>query len=465
MNKKSFLRSICFIVVSLIFTTACGQASSTELALASPTSQRATPVEVATAKRGNIASVFNYSGNLNAEDDIQIIPQASGQITEILVDVGDEVKLGQTIALIDDQMLELGVKQATAALRVLTLEREKMLAGSRSEEIAAARSEVRLAAAAFEDTSSIDDNERTAAVLSLAQAQANLQQAQAEYDKIAWAGNVGETPQAVALEQATAAYEGALAQYNLQTNPSDATLAPLETALVQAQLKLVLTETPFRPVDMDIIQARIDQAQVGLEQASLQLSYATIEAPFSGVIAALPIEIGSLVDSETSVAHLISNEMKVDVSIEEERLPQVEVGQNASVQVTAYPGVTFPAIITEVSPIANTTSRTFKLTVTPQDEKGVLRSGMFADVTILGQQQAGTVIVPRSAVFDQDGQPTVYIVESSDTGHMAQQRSVTLGLTTADEIEIISGLNSGEQVVTLGQDRLMDGARVLLVAR
>jgi len=110
--------------------------------------------------------------------------------------------------------------------------------GSRPEEIAAIQAAVQTARAALNDVATIDDSERTTAAAGLARAQAELRRAQTEYDKIAWAGEVGTTPQALALEQATIDYENSLADYNLDTNPSDSQLAPLQAQLAQAQLQL-----------------------------------------------------------------------------------------------------------------------------------------------------------------------------------------------------------------------------------
>lgn len=459
-------RSI-ILLMCVLFVVGCSNEAvpaSTELSAQQPESRR-TAVEVDVVTQGSIASILNYSGNLQAKADVQISPRVSGEIEEILVNVGDEVKKGDPIAKIDDELLVMDIRNAEVGLKQAQLELVKMEAGSRSEEITAARSAYQIALTALQDTEFIDDDERTSAVLNLAQAQAELKRAQDEYDRIAWAGNVGQTPQAVQLEQATAAYEAALATYNLQTNPRDQDLAPLEANLVEAQLNLALLEEPFRDFDFDIARTQIEQAEVSLDSAELQLSYATIEAPFDGVIAAVEIEEGTFVSpsSQTSIARLVSQEMEIEVSIEENRIGQLEVGQNVAIQVAAYPGVEFPAVVGVIPPVADATTRTFDVTIVPQDELRLLRSGMYADVSILVERKTDALLVPRTAVTLRNGEPTIFIVNVDDDTHKAEAQAVTTGLRDGTSIEILSGLEAGQNIVITGQANLVDGADVVVV--
>jgi HlyD family secretion protein len=418
------------------------------------------PVEVATVETGSISLLLSYSGNLQAQKEVYLVPKAAGEIKQILVAVGDQVKKGDPIAIIEDDVYAAQLKQVQGALVEAKLNLQKMEEGARPEEVAAARSALDLARAALNDVENIDDNERTSAALNLANAQAALKLAQYEYDKIAWAGQVGQTPQALQLEQATNAYEAALSAYNLQTNPSDSQLAPLEGQLVQAELKLALAEEPFRPVDFEIIGAKIQQAEAAVELAQLQLDYTTIEAPIDGVIAELYIEEGGLVGNTSSAGLVLSNEIEVKVNIEESRLAQVEKGQHVSLRVSAYPGVEFPAVVTNVAPHADTSTHTFEVTIVPLDKEGKLRSGMFADTTLLAQEKEDTLLVPLTAVTSVDSQPTVFVVNGDGT---AEARAVTTGLTNKTEVEILSGVKAGEEVVTAGQVNLEDGVKVDVV--
>jgi membrane fusion protein (multidrug efflux system) len=82
---------------------------------------------------------------------------------------------------------------------------------------------------------------------------------------------------------------------------------------------------------------------------------------------------------------------------------------------------------------------------------------MFADVSILAQEHNNTLLVPRTAIIEDSGQPLAFVVKADNT---VEQRLVTTGLFDTDRIEILSGLKAGDIVVTAGQPNLMDGAKV-----
>lgn len=455
---------LLFILIfgSAFITTACGSTVEEPVAQAAPPQEElGTPIEVATVETGDISLIFSYTGNLQSKDEVSILPAASGRIESVLVEVGDEVKAGDPIATIERDRYIAQVRQAQAALTQAKLNLAKMEQGSRPEEVAVAEAAVELARAALNDVATVDDNERTAAASNLAQAQAALQAAQADYDKIAWAGDVGNTPQATALERATIAYETALANYNLQTNPSDSQLAPLMAQLAQAELKLALTKQPFREIDFEIARAGIDQAGAALELANLQLDETSIKAPFDGIIAELYVTEGSTVGPQGSIARFVSKAVEVAIDVEESRIGQVFQGQNASLEVTAYPGQEFPAVVTSVAPVADKDTRTFTVKITPLDDSGLLRSGMYANASLLAEEKQNTLLVPRAAVTMVNNQETAYVVK----GNTVEQRSVTTGLANNDHIEILSGLKAGETVVVAGQPNLIDGTKVEVTNR
>lgn len=465
MIQKSMLPSLALGLI-LLFTTACGgqSAASTaqEEAAAEPTVEFGTPVEVADVETGDITLIYSYNGSLQAKDEINIIPSAGGKIETLLVEIGDEVKSGDPIATIEQDVYLAQLKQAEAGLKTAELNLAKMRLGSRPEEIAVAQANVEVARAALNDVATIDDNERTAAAAALARAQAALRTAQTNYDKIAWAGDVGTTREAQALEEATITYENALAAYNLQTNPSDSQLAPLVVQLATAELTLIRTQEPFREIDFAIAETGVEQAKAGVELAQIQLDNTTIEAPFDGVVADLFISQGSIVGPQSPVALFVSNEIEVEIEIEESRINQIFEGQNVSLALTAFPNQTFPATVTGISPVADKNTRTFTVTVSPIDDEGVLRSGMFADVSVLAAERQDATIIPRDALVQlNDGQQAVYVVEAGQ----AQQRQVEVGISDGQRIEILSGLQPGEVVVVAGQPNLVDGVKVEVTNR
>jgi len=373
-------------------------------------------------------------------------------VEEVLVEVGDHVSAGDPLATLERDVYILQLRQAQAGLTSAKLQLAKMEMGARPEEIAVAEAD---------DVATVSDNERTTAAAGLANAQAALRQAQAEYDKIAWAGNVGQMPQALALQQATTAYEAALAGYNLQTTPGDAQLAPLMAQVVQAELALTMAKQPFRDIDFEMARVGIEQAEAAVEMANLQLDEATIEAPFDGIIAELYITEGSSVGPGAPVALAVSDVVELPVGIEEARIGQIQTGQRAALRVEAYPGQDFPAEVSSISPIADKNSHTFKVTITPIDKNRQLRSGMFANLSVLVDEKQDTLLVSVDAVTEVDGQSVVYVVKDN----IVRLRPVEVGLSNDGQVEILSGVEEGEMVVIAGQGNLTDGAKVETVNR
>ena len=441
------------------FTTACNLLPQ-EVEAAPPPQQevaRTIPVEVVAVQRGHIALVLNYAGNLEAVKDVLLLPRVSGQIKQVLVKEGDVVQAGDPVAVIEQDVYQAQLKQAASVLEAAQLKLQKMEDGARPEELAAARAAVDIARGALTDVKNPNDDVRTTAALDLAKAQAALRLAQADYDKVAWAGQVGQTPQALTLEQATNSYEAALAAYNLRVNPTASSLASLEAQVIKTELDLTLAETPFLPVDYNMVKATIKQAEAAVELAQLQLEYTTLTAPFDGLVAEVFIDEGSMVSSAVPVSRFVSSNIEVNVNVEESRLGQVYEGQHVALRVPAYPGVDFPAVVTSVAPVANAQTHTFKVQVSPLDKEKRLHSGMFADVFLLAEEKTDTLLVPIAAVMEVNGQPSVYVVKKDNS---VEQRAVTTGLATELQVEILSGLQEGDKVVTAGQSNLQDGARV-----
>jgi len=461
MQKSLFLMLLTLLVGATLLTTACNGSGIGSVAQAAPpVNEKTIPVAVAEIKTGQMDALLSYAGTLAARDSLNIMPKVGGRINQILVEEGDQVRAGQPLATIEDDTYQAQFQQAKAALTTAQLSLSKMESGSRLEEIVAAQEAVNEARAQLNDVAHIDDNERTQAAAVLAQAQSALKAAQHDYDKIAWAGDVGATSQAQALEKATVTYQSALASYSKATNPGDATLAPLRSQLAQTELKLALVKEPYRPVDFASARAAIKQAEAALKLARLQLDEVTLKAPFDGTVAELYISRGSMVGSSSPVAKFVSKDLEVVINIEENQLSQVTKGEHAALNVSAYPGRDFPAVVTSVAAIADAQTHTFVVKVTPQDKESLLRSGMYADVTLLLDERADALVAPLTAVTTIGDQPAVYVLRADNT---VEQRAVTTGMANDSQVEILSGLKAGEKVVVNGQVNLKDGSKVEVV--
>jgi HlyD family secretion protein len=469
MKKWPFVTLILFIVVALL-ATGCSKAEEPVAQAAAPVepvAEAAAPAEVsavsvlvATAHTGSISLVYSYSGDLKAKDSVNLLPMSAGRIQSVLVKVGDSLKAGDPMAIVESKTYSAQLKQAEANLELARLSITKMEDGTRPEQIAAAQAAVQFARNAVNDVNTISGDERTAAAAAMAQTEAALRLAQSRYDEVAWAGQVGMLPQSLQLEQATVAYQAARAAYDLQTNPSDVQLSPLMIQLAQAEMTLALARQPFTTTDFDLARGKVKLAEAALDLARIQMDETTIRAPFDGVVAELYIAEGGMVGSSSPAALFVSGQLEAVVNIEESRITQIRDGQNAALRVNAYPGEDFPAVVTSVAPVADNATHTFVVKVTPVDEAGKLRAGMYADLSLLVEEKQSALLVPRTALTLINDKQSVYVV----TDNVAAVRQVTTGLSDHDNVEVLSGLRPDETVVTAGQANLTDGAQVAVVS-
>ena len=461
--KQWPLVALTLFLIATPMMTACSPAADPVAQAAAPVvpaEESAASVQVAIATTGDIAVVYSYTGDLLAKASVSVIPATAGRIESVLVEVGDELRAGDPIAIVESRVYAAQLKQAEAGLEAASLGLKKMGEGTRPEQIAAAQAAVQFARNAVNDMTDISDEERTTAVAALAQAEAALRLAQADYDRIAWAGQVGMTREALTLQQATIGYDAAQAGYELQTNPSDLQLSPLMIQLAQAEMALALALNPFTQSDFDLANVQVRQAEAAVDLARVQMDETVIRAPFDGIVAEIYITEGSMVGPQSSAALFVSKELEVVFNVEESRISQVTEGQHAALQVTAYPDQDFPGVVTSVAPIADASTHTFAVKVTPLDEDNLLRSGMYADLSLLVEERRGTVLVPRAAVTEVNGQEVVHVVKDN----LVERRAVTSGLSDGDNIEILNGLEADETIATAGQAGLENGARVEVMA-
>ena len=514
MTHRNGLRTILALVVIAVALVGCGQTAPAE-ETSDTAAPRRVPVEVALVETGNIASTFAYTGDLLPVDELSLSSVVNGVVEEIFVEVGDRVRAGDPILQVEDTTYRAQVKQAKSALAMAQINKLRMENGPREEQIAMAQSglivaetnlqrlengprseQIGIARAALDGAQAqldsiltVTEDERTLAASALAQAEAGLRLAQSEYDKIKWAGQVGATPQALQLQQATIAYETALASFNRQVNPDGSDIAPLQAGIRQAALGLELAVNPFTNEDFQLAQAGVMQAQAqldmamnpfteedmlqaeaGIQQAEaavalaqFQLDNTILRAPFDGLISEVNASTGSFASPQSPGVKLISTELELEIQIPEKEVASVFEGQPAAIRVAAYPAQDFPAVVTVVAPAADTTSHTFPVIITPLDEAKQLMAGMFADVTLLTEEKVGVVLVPRSAVAFLSERDVVYVVTNDES--TVEERTVTLGLSDASQIEITSGLQAGETIIVSGLSSLGDGSAIEIVGR
>jgi len=198
--------------------------------------------------------------------------------------------------------------------------------------------------------------------------------------------------------------------------------------------------------------AYIDRDEVGLK-----FEKAPVESPLSGMVGRVYVDIGTNVSVQTPIALVVAmDKVDIDLDIPEKYLPVISLGQEAKVNVDAYPQEEFSGQVTKISPVVDLLTRSAPIEITLDNPQLRLKSGMFAKVKLILQTHKDTPIILKEAVMGKEPNLYVYVIENKK----AASRKVTLGIRQGPYYEVQQGLKEGDLVVIMGQQRLYEGAIV-----
>ena len=239
--------------------------------------------------------------------------------------------------------------------------------------------------------------------------------------------------------------------------------AASQVEIDQAQLQLE-SAIATRNSTLAQLEAGMKSYQSSLEQLNTALEHVdgsgNVVAPMSGVLASLNVTENGFTSTSAPVAVIDDpTQMKVTVMVSETVVPKLAIGDPAEVFVSSL-GKTFSGTIRSVDQAANMQTKLYSVTVAlPGDVAGLL-SGMFADVTFRTDYNDNAVVIPTEAILTSGDTQYVYVVEDGTARYV----EVTTGITGTGVTQITSGLTAGEQLVTVGQSYLSDGAAVRVVS-
>jgi RND family efflux transporter MFP subunit len=207
----------------------------------------------------------------------------------------------------------------------------------------------------------------------------------------------------------------------------------------------------------DEAEGRMERAQRALDLARNQLAYADLKADADGVITATLAEAGQVVALGQAVARLAHRgEMEAVVALPEARLSEARQS-DASVRLWSDPNHRFSARLRELSPQADTATRTYAARFTIVNPDDAVALGMTATVVLSRPADAMVAKVPLAAIINRGTGPAVYRVD--DNG-MLERRAVTVSSFNEVAALITSGLQDGDEIVTLGVQMLQAGQKV-----
>lgn len=202
------------------------------------------------------------------------------------------------------------------------------------------------------------------------------------------------------------------------------------------------------------VLAKVAQATAGVTQAQVALSYATIIAPQAGVVTARFVEVGTMATPGSPLLALDSEEYLLEAALRESDAEKVHLGQSATVTIDALQQ-TLTGRVRELLPANTPLSRTLTIKISLPPTPG-LRSGLYGKSQLLVGQRTG-LLAPTTALRERGQMQSLFIVDAQSCARM---RLVTTGRILDGGVELLSGVEAGERVVTRNADALEDGMAV-----
>ena len=220
--------------------------------------------------------------------------------------------------------------------------------------------------------------------------------------------------------------------------------AGLENVKKKSKLQIAQTEG----------QVKTAEGQVNSVQA--QLNDTVITAPVSGTLNQKYIEIGEMAAAGKPIVSIVNTkDLKIEIALTEFDVAKVFVGQEAKIKIAAYPNEEFTGKVYFAGSVADQVSKKFPVKIQLENKDGKIKAGMMTDIEIIAHQEDGVLIIPKSAVFeDDDGLEKVYSVDDDSRIKITPVKTEAVG---KDELKVIKGLVEGDEVVVEGSYELEDG--------
>ena len=270
----------------------------------------------------------------------------------------------------------------------------------------------------------------------------------------------------VAAGQVLLELDADLADYQHQA--AAAAVAQAERALADAQRRLAeakrlapqqsIAETAVRDLEAEVEEdeAALDQARASAGYRKGILDRHQLAAPFAGVITSREAELGEWVTPGQAVFGLVATDkLRLDFQAPEDQLQAMQVGQAVSFSLGARGEDFYPGTVSALVPVTDPTARTFLLRVSPDAEIAGMKPGNAVRAVMKLPTGGEGLSVPRDAILRHaDGRIVVWVVEKDDTGTRVREQRIETGHVFDGRVEVLSGLNIGQQVVVRGNESL-----------
>ena len=403
---------IAGLIAASMLLAGCGKGGAAKEAAGE--AEAPTPVTVETAVRGAIDHVVTADAVLYPINQANVTPKISAPVKRILVNRGDHVRVGQLLAELESGDLAASAEESKHQYEQAQAAYQTLTGATVGEDRSKAESDVRSAQQALDAAKKLYDN------------RVELQRQGALAQKL-----VDEAK--VALAQAQSQFD--VAQRHLQ-------------ALNQVSQREAIAGS----------QAQVAAAKSHYDSAAVQVSYGQIRSPISGVIADRSIYPGEIAASGTPLVSIVDiSQVVARANVPVKESSAISVGRPARI---TGPDGDLAGKVTVVSPSVDPNTTTIEVWVQVPNPGEKLKPGATVRVSIIAETIQNTIVVPTSALLNSDegGQKVMVITNDS----VAHERRIVAGVRQGMRVQILTGLQEGDQVVTSGGLGLEDKAKVAI---
>jgi RND family efflux transporter MFP subunit len=449
---------------------------------------RTVDAQILTVGQSEAAEGTPVTGTVRAQFETTLASKVMGRVEKVYGREGDGVRQGQLLVGIDSRELQAAVNLAGANYQASVVAVDSAKTSATMEErtsqarIAQAESGVRQAQAQLAAAEARRDlavaGPRTQEVaqtkIAVVQAESNLKLAKIELDRATQLVNVGAIARRD-LDVARNRYELAKGQYDAAVQSESiakegsrsqeiraaeeavsqarASLEQSRSALAQAKASALQIDVSRKTVD--VTYAQVKQADAALRSATVGLSYTKVVAPFDGRIVQRLVDPGAMASPGVPLLAIEGGSYRLEAVVPESLISTVRMGDTSPIELDALPGKILQGRVVEIVPQGDAVSHSFIVKFALEAGSAV-KSGMFGRARI----RSGTVqrmLIPASSTWEREGLHYVYAV--NDQG-IARLRIVTLGESIGGQVEVLSGLGTGDRIVLAPISDVADGDKV-----
>jgi HlyD family secretion protein len=379
-----------------------------------PEPEAVTPVQVAPVIRGSIRLIINADAVLYPRDQANIMPKISAPVRRFLVNRGDHVKRGQLLAELENLDLVAAAQESKGQYGQAESNYRSTIALSVPEQVLKAQTDLNAA-----------------------------------HDSLDAAKNLLDSRQQLFKDGALArkAVDEAQVAYTLARGQFDT-----------AQQHLQAMQSVGKDEQIKSAAAQVDAAKGHYESAQAQVAYSEIHSPIDGVITDRPVYPGEMASTGSPLLTVMDMSAVVArINMPQSQAKDVKVGDEATLTPTDG-GEAVPGRVKIVSPAADPNSTTLQVWVETDNAGERLRAGQSVHVAIVAATIDGATLIPATAVLPGDGGDTmVLVVDDKNTAH---EKKVEIGVREPELVQVISGVEPGVRVISVGGLGLADGSKV-----